>query len=162
MNPPDVVQYEKRPLSHRAAGGFLDREAVDDRLQLRSPADDGAFRRAVLSCLVIGDPQNLRPRLALDQIDRAAKDEPAVDRDRILEARRIVSRLPGQAERELEEAAAPIRHSSQADRPTRGDRFACSRFRPARRDRSPAQGARSIPPRCASSVSSSVFRTRSL
>ena len=70
---------------HRAARGFLDGEAVDDRLQLRSPTDEGALRRAVLSCLVVGDPQNLRPGLALDEIDRAAKDEPAVDRDRILD-----------------------------------------------------------------------------
>ena len=111
VNPPEVVQYEKRAAfapCRRWLRCFFDREAVDDRLKLRSPADDGAFRRAVLSCLVIGHPQNLRPGLALDQIDRAAKHESTVDRDRILEAGWIVSGLPGQAERELEQPRLPF------------------------------------------------------
>ena len=29
---------------HRATGGFLDREAVNDRLELRSSADNGTLR----------------------------------------------------------------------------------------------------------------------
>ena len=93
---------------HRAACRLLDSEAVDDRLQLRSPTDEGAFGGTVLSCLVIGDPQDLRPGFALDEIDRAAKDEPPVDGDRILETRWIVSGLPGETEGELEEQRFPF------------------------------------------------------
>ena len=43
MNPPAVVQYEKRALSTVAAVRLLDREAVDDRLELRAAADDGVL-----------------------------------------------------------------------------------------------------------------------
>ena len=57
---------------------------------------------------MIGDPQNLRPGLALDKIDRAAKDKATVDGDRSFEAAWIVSWLSGQAEGELEKQRFPL------------------------------------------------------
>ena len=77
----------------------------------------------------------------LDQIDRAAQEEPAVDDDRIRQAARIAS-LVVQAEAELEVRRTPGAARRPASAPRCRGRGAARRSRRARRARSPARASR--------------------
>ena len=125
-------------------------------------ADDRSALRAIFRCLVVGDSQNLRAGLALDEIDRAAQDEAAVDGTG---SRRLFGSRPGcirQAEAKLEQPRLPSRALGKIVAPRCADRCGCWQFRPARRDRPPARAARRSSPRLASSVASRISSTRSI
>ena len=85
---------------------LLDRDAVQHRLQHRPAADNQIRIRSVLARLVIGDPQHVEIGPMLDEIDRAAEDEAAVDDDRIRQAARVAP-LVVQPEAELEVLRLP-------------------------------------------------------
>ena len=82
---------EQPSAADRSAEQLLDREAVDDRLQRGAAADDRPRRRPVAAGLVIGDPQLFRLVAGLDDVDRAAQHEAAVDRDRLGDAALVAS-----------------------------------------------------------------------
>ena len=80
-------------------------------------SDDRSPLRPVLRGLVVGDSQNLRAGLSLDQVDRAAQDEAAVDRHRLALAVRVTAGSIRQTEGKLEQPRLPSRAPSQIARP---------------------------------------------
>src|SRR6185295_3391447 len=65
---------------------LLDSDAVQHGLEYCPAADDQIRIRSVLARLVIGDPQLVEIRPMLDEVDRAAEDEAAVDDDGVWQA----------------------------------------------------------------------------
>ena len=101
---------------HRLAGHLLDHEAVEHRLQ-RLPAVHRRRRPgAVLPRLVIGDAQRARRGVALDEIDRAAQDEPAVHRHGLASrcADRGPRRAAGRSDSSNRSGLQPSRHRPAA------------------------------------------------
>ena len=74
-------------------------------------------RRAVLAGLVIGDAQLRRPRLLLDEIDRAAQQEAAVDQHRIGHAARIAALRRVRPKLNSKYSGMPVAAVGQAPRP---------------------------------------------
>src|SRR5438093_473585 len=67
-------------------------------------SDDRSPLRPVLRGLVVGDSQNLRAGLSLDQVDRPAQNEAAVDRHRLALAVRVTAGSIRQAEGKLKQS----------------------------------------------------------
>src|SRR3990170_8497472 len=76
-------RIEQPPFPHGTPEDHLDGETVDDRLQRAAAADDRPRRRPVPPRLVICDPQLLRSLPRLDQVHRAAENEPIVNPHRL-------------------------------------------------------------------------------
>src|SRR4051812_14096613 len=85
-----------------AARCRLDRETIDHRLELLAMAYDRSALRTIFAGFMIRDSQNRRAGLSLDQVDRAAQDETAVDRNRVAPAARVAAGRIGQAKCILE------------------------------------------------------------
>src|SRR3954465_2893598 len=86
---------------HGIAGCRLDRQTIDDRLELLAMADDGSALRTIFTRLMVLDPQSLGTGPALDQVDCAAQNETAVDHDGFALAARVASGRIRQAKGKL-------------------------------------------------------------
>src|SRR5947208_14932264 len=80
-------------------------------------SDDRPPLRAVLRGLVVGDSQNLRAGLSLDQVDRAAQNEAPVDRNRLALAVRVTAGSIRQTEGKPEQPGPPSPAPSEIARP---------------------------------------------
>src|SRR5262245_7748708 len=92
-----VVESARLHLDFRKQ--LLDGERVQHRLQRLSAVDHLAAPDALLASLVIGHTR-ATVRAALDQVDRAAQRDAAIERDRGGYRARIATALRGQAEGE--------------------------------------------------------------
>ena len=97
----------KPPGVDRLAQHAFGRERVQNRLQRLAAADHEVLGGAHFPGLVIGHA-NSPGRIALEQVDRPAQAQPALDRDRLRRAMRIRLRAIAQPEAEFEPFGPPM------------------------------------------------------